>query len=294
MVAAHQAWFANRCELSQSDWKPSFNLAKEAAKGQLVALSLECLKPKGFEPPDREFDDYTRARNLVLAGVLAITDLVHSDRKIDDAGRITQRLEMLLKNERVFAWGESAVPALIAIQWYAEKDAMSADAIPALKAVILAICERNQIHSEDERFPPPQVSPDEVLAKLFQEELPKTPNRRSPDTWSLEALIDFFARRNHRDFLAGIWREVSRLDMISFEPQPVVDGLLWQASEGHEAVRKLEMEQSWKVLVEAARENRSRALPEILQEDRDFALMFFLAYPHRLSRGLLGLLDQHG
>ena len=294
MVAAHQAWFANRCELSQSDWKPSFNLAKEAAKGQLVALSLECLKPKGFEPPDREFDDYTRARNLVLAGVLAITDLVHSDRKIDDAGRITQRLEMLLKNERVFAWGESAVPALIAIQWYAEKDAMSVDAIPALKAVILAICERNQIHSEDERFPPPQVSPDEVLAKLFQEELPKTPNRRSPDTWSLEALIDFFARRNHRDFLAGIWREVSRLDMISFEPQPVVDGLLWQASEGHEAVRKLEMEQSWKVLVEAARENRSRALPEILQEDRDFALMFFLAYPHRLSRGLLGLLDQHG
>ena len=292
MVAAHQAWFASRSELPESDWKPSFNLAKEAAKERLVALSAECLKPKAFIPHDTEFDDYTRTRNLILAGVLAAIDLIHLEQRIDGEDGAKQRLEMLLKNGRLLAWGEGAVPHLIAIQWYEEKREMLVDALPGLKSVISTICERNHTRSEDECFPPPLVSPDEVLASLFKDEPPKTPNRRCPGTWSLEALIDFLARRNHRDFLTGVWPEISRLDMMSFQPQPAIDGLLWESPEGHEAVRKTEMTQSWRVLVEAAREDRSELLSKILRDDRDFALMFLLAYPHRLSRALIGFLDQ--
>lgn len=292
MVAANQAWFANKVELPESDWRPSFNLAKEAAKERLVALSTECLTPKAFAPQETEFDDYTRTRNLILASVLAATDLLGLGARIEDKEEAKRRLEMLLADGRLFAWGESAVPHLLAIQWYAEKQAMPLDALPSLKSVISTICERNHIRSEDECFPPPMVSPDEVLADLFSTDAPKEPNRRCPGTWSLEALIDFLARRNHRDFLTGVWREISHLDLVSFQPRSAIDGLLWQSSEGHEAVRKPAMEQSWSVLVEGAREDRSEALPEILREDREFALMFLLAYPHRLSRGLIGFLDQ--
>jgi hypothetical protein len=290
MVAAHQAWFAKNSKMPESDWKPSFDLAKDASKECLVALSNECLKPRAFVPLENEFDDYTRARNLILAGVLCITHLIGLAQRIDqDVAK--KRLEMLVENERLFPWGEGAVPHLLAIQWYAEGRALPVDAIPLLMSVISSLCERNNKRSEDEHFPPPLVSPDEVLAQLFSNEIPKEPNRRSPGTWSLESLVDFFARRNHRRFLSDAWSLLSRLDLMSFQPQPAIDGLLWQSPEGHEAVRQLDMEQSWSVLVERARKDRSQILPEILREDHDFALMFLLAYPHRLSRSLIGLLD---
>jgi hypothetical protein len=184
-----------------------------------------------------------------------------------------------------------AVPLVLAIQWYCEKRAMTINALPVLQSIISALCERNHPRSDDECFPPPLLSADDVMADLFRSESPAEPNRRAPGTWSLQALINFLARRDQRAFLESSWRRISRLDMLSFQPEPIVDGLLWACPHGHEAVRKPDMTQSWKVLKDDAEADRSAMLPTILETDGDFALMFFLAYPHRLSPALLGVLD---
>jgi hypothetical protein len=291
MVAAHQAWYASRAGIPERAWKPSFRLAKEAAIERLFALSAECLAPNAFLPSENEFDDYTRSRNLVLSAVLAVTGLLAPNQVTGDIERVKQRLEMLLRNERLYVWGESAVPHVIAVQWYAETQTMTVDTMPLLQAFISELCERNYSRSEEEFVPPQLVSADDALTELFRDEPSKELNRRCPGTWSLEAIVYLLARRQRRDLLSKAWPGISRLDTMSFQPEPAVDGLLWQCPTGREAERNPDMTQSWVKLVEKAWEDRSGALPQILREDRDFALMFFLAYPHRLSPGLVGLLD---
>jgi hypothetical protein len=252
-----------------------------------MALSTECLAPNGFVPQDNEIDDYTRARNLILAGVLSAVGLIDPEQTIEAAKQTRQRLEVLLLKDRLFAWGESAVPHLLAIQWFAERQQMTVNALPAIESVISALCERNHIRSEDECFSPPLVSADDVLAELFSSESPKKTNRRAPGSWSLEALVEFFARRDQRTPLERAWRKISRLEMISFQPEPVIDGFLWKSPHGHEAARKPEITQSWELLKNKASGDPTQTVPQMLTKDLDFALMFLLAYPHRLSPGWL-------
>jgi hypothetical protein len=291
MIAAHQAWFAEKTGLPSRQWVPSFTLAKEAAQECLIELCTECLASNGFLPPEIEFDDYACARNLVLASALAVTDLNGLHAKVIGAESAQQRLESLLSKRRLFSWGESAIPHLLAIQWYCEKRNLEIDTFPELESVIAELCDRNHPRAEDVAFAPPLLSADDVMADLFRTDPTQPPNRRAPGTWTLEALMEFFARRNHREFLDKSWRKISRLDLLLFQPESTFDLLVWECAEGHESVRKPEMKQSWSALRNEAMRDRSQTLPRILQTDSNFGLMFLLTYPHRLSAALVRTLD---
>ena len=293
MIASYQAWFAVRSELPTKCWREGFDLSIKAAKESLRSLSNECLMADGFRPRGIEFDDYTRARNLILGSVLAACHLVDANSSPDDTDQRKTRLKMLIEQNRLFVWGESAVPHILSIQWFWENQQPPMSASPLIEGIVVALCERNHADADDIPFPPPRVSADEILAELFNAEKPMEKNRRSPDPWTLEALIHFIARRNGRPFLSNNWRAISKLDMVSFQPSPKVDGLLWDAPEGHEADRKPEKEQSWAKLRETAAEDRANELPDVLREHPEYALMYFLAYPHRISPALVGFLDRH-
>ncbi len=293
MIASYQAWFAERSELPTKCWREGFDLSLKAATECLRSLSNECLAADGFRPQGIEFDDYTRSRNLIQGSVLAASYLVGANCSPDDTDQSKTRLKMLIEQNRMFTWGESALPHILSIQWFGENQQPPMSALPLIQEVVVALCERNHVDSDDIPFPPPRVSADEILAELFSAEKPKEKSRRSPDPWSLEVLIHFIARRNGRLFLSNNWRAISKLDMVSFQPLPKVDGLLWDASDGHEAGRKPEKEQSWTKLRDTAMENRANELPDVLRENPEFALMYFLAYPHRISPALVGFLDRH-
>jgi hypothetical protein len=270
---------------------PSFTLAKEAAQERLVTLASESLASKGFMPQEVEFDDYTRARNLVLASAIAASDLFGRESSVGGGETPQERIEILLSKNRLFAWGESAVPHLLTVQWYCEKRTLKTDALQELESVISELCERNHPRSEDIHLAPPLKSADDVMTDLFTGDPLPVANRRAPGAWSLQALMEFLARRNRRTFLQTMWPAISRLDMLSFEPQSVIDGLTWECTQGHESVRKPNMEQSWKALVAEAVKDRAEILPNVLRSDRAFALMFLLTYPHRLSAALVRRLE---
>lgn len=292
MIAAHTAWFASRTELSPARWEPSFNLAKSAAIERLIDLSREALAVRALAPKDWEFDDYTRSRNLIVASVVATTCLLGESGRLGGTDAANPVIGMLLRENRLFWWGESAVPHILALQWYAENHGVNESAIRIVEEVVQVLCERNHSRSEDEVFAPPNVSGDEILAKLFSHDAQPDQQRRGRATWSLETLIQFLTRRNDRQFLADNWSAITKLEMVAFLPDAVEDILVWQCDVGREVQTLPDKPQSWKALVQQAQEDRSSVLPRVLVNDPDFALMFLLTYPHRLMPPLVERLDR--
>jgi hypothetical protein len=95
-----------------------------------------------------------------------------------------------------------------------------------------------------------------------------------------------------RQALKARWWDITRVDMASFRPNRIADALLWKFESGEEMFRLPGKPQSWRELTAAARIIDLAALPAVLREDPDFALMFMLAYPHRASTTLVKALDK--
>jgi hypothetical protein len=94
-----------------------------------------------------------------------------------------------------------------------------------------------------------------------------------------------------RQALKARWYDISHVELASFRPQRAADAFLWVCDSGEEMQRLPGKPQSWRDLRNAARTNDLTALPKVLREDPEFALMFVLACPHRSSTVLVKALD---
>lgn len=291
MIAAHLAWFAAKAGLSKKTWLNSFNLAKQAAIEQMIALSTEALKERALTPSDWEFDDYTRCRNLTVSAVLSATCLLGKADRIGGVETANLLVKRLAQDGRLICWGEGAVSALTVVLWHMELGEKQPSALSYIHSTIDALCERNHLHSEDERLEPPHIQVDEILERLLSHEQKPDTNRRGRASWTLESLLYLLTRRSQRDFLSSRWAGISKLEMISFLPDDAEDMLIWQCDKGHELQRHPERTQSWTKLVEEAESSRAGQLPSCITEDLEFALMFLLTYPHRFCPALVQLLD---
>jgi hypothetical protein len=70
------------------------------------------------------------------------------------------------------------------------------------------------------------------------------------------------------------------------------DLLLWRDAEGQEISQRFNHPQKWSELVDSAWEDQRDRIPDILQADLPFALMFLLAFPHRAVGSLIKFLDE--
>ena len=291
LIGSHVAWFAAKAGLSKSKWRSSFDLAKLSAVASLINLSKEALAPGALSPADWEFDDYTRSRNLVVASALAASCLIGKSNRLGGSEVVNLLLGRLVRDNRLFSWGESAVPHILAVQWHTEMHQPGRSAIRQICEIVRALCERNHLYSDDEGFAAPYVSADEILARLFSHNPQPDQQKRGRACWSLEALVQFLARRDCRQFLEEKWPEISKLEMISFFPQAPEDILIWQCDQGREVGTLPEQTQSWAALRQKAKTDKSYELPQVLLEDPCFALMFMLTCPHRVSASLVQFLD---
>jgi hypothetical protein len=161
-----------------------------------------------------------------------------------------------------------------------------------LLKVLTMITTRNRKQSGDP-LPGPEVLPDEVLSKCLEKIRHPEPRRgrRAPVSWGLESLIHLLALRMRRQALKARWYEISHVEMASFQPHRAADALLWVCEDGEEIERLPGKPQSWRDLTLAAKSNDLTALPASIKEDPDFALMYCLVYPHRVSTVLVKALD---
>lgn len=296
IVAAHQARAAELHALPSAVWKGSFDVAKRAAMTALEQLSMETLQPNSLRPGGFELDDYTCIRNTTAASAVAAFNLIQGRIGIcapsqESAAALVARLE---REERFLFWGESASPHFLAIIWFLERVGAADKARDVILRLIGALAARNAKLSDDP-LDGPDVSPDEVLARLFRlprEKEQSRRGRRAVASWSIEFFIHLAARRGLRDGLAEQWARITRVDMASFLVRRSSDLLLWDGAEGEEATRIAGKPQRWSELLANANSRDFASLPITLQENPDFALIFALAYPHRNSLPLVKALDE--
>jgi hypothetical protein len=66
----------------------------------------------------------------------------------------------------------------------------------------------------------------------------------------------------------------------------------WGHERGGNQSRKFSAPQSWQELLAHSREDESDNLPSVLKDDTDFAILFILCFPHRLTRALAKHLEE--
>jgi hypothetical protein len=294
LTAAHQAWAAETYDLPSAAWESSFALTKAAAAASLKRLCEETLAERGLLPQGTELDEYTRARNTIAASAVAAWHLIQLRHNFRPATTdlAVSLVDRLVRKERLWFWGESAIPNILAVAWLLDRSGQTLLGERVLLEIIGGLAKRNQQLSAN-AFPSPHESPDDVLTGMFQQFPPKQrkPTQIAPASWSIEPLIHLLARRLRRQALASQWSEITRVDMATFSPARSADMLLWRCRTGEEATRLAGKPQSWRDLLVASRTNQLSELPSILRNDPDFSLMFMLSYPHRANRTLVKALD---
>jgi hypothetical protein len=293
ICAAQIAWTGESREVDSNFWRKSLSLARSGSLGALRALSAEVLSQDGFVVRGREIDDYTRVRNTIAIAAtacwqLVATELEHSSKTLQQAlGQTTD----LIHRGRLFVWSEGAFSCFLQLLWLLEKGGKLPEANSLLLELIEAVALQNCIDSE-EPLADPYASPDECLVALLAGATgERGASGRAVNSYTLFSLVLLAVRRGLRAQLEKLWPQISRVTLKWFEPTRPVDNLLWHCPDGKECTGAFAQPQSWKELREIALRDRKNLLPETIKEDTDFAIMFLLAFPHRIAPAIVKYVD---
>jgi len=293
ITAAHIAWAGAETKLSESDWKPNFRLAVDTAREALRSLADEAFEPNALNPKTFcELDEITRSRNTICAGAMAINTLL-SRRNQDQwnyENLASNKLEELFSGERLLIWGESAVPFFLAIMWALDEFRGDQFSDRVLFATLAAVVNRNVGYLKP-KLPLPYDSADDANAKLFRRvfKMEKAMELQASVSSTLESLVTIIARRMWRSSLTMFWSPITKIDLNKLVPDKPHDILLWYwgYKRGINQARKYPPTQSWRELLVESRRNEDDALPNVIKTEFDFALLFLLCFPHRLSKQLV-------
>ena len=294
ITAAHQAWAADVYQLPKKSWKASFDLTREAAFAALERLSAEALETNALMPHEPELDDYTRVRNTIAASAFLAFHLIK--RRLGETPSSLDRavfvIRKLTAEGRFWFWGESALPSFLSIFWMLEHYGQSWIGENVLLSVVNLLTVHNHKLSSHPLKGPEEL-PDDVLSSILKKWRYPKPRRgrRAPVSWSLESLLHLLVVRMRRQALKTLWYDITKVDMASFRPSRTADTLLWHCDSGEEMERLPGKPQSWGELATASKAFDLTQLPPILNSDPDFALMFLLVYPHRVSANFVKALD---
>jgi hypothetical protein len=298
ITAAQIAWSADTARVPRKAWHPTFRLAVDAALCSLGDLANEALQPNALGPRGFELDELTRSRCTICAGAMAGKILIelHHRRQWPQEGLAKETLERLFIERRLVVWGESAIPFFLAAMW--ALDNLRGDQFSdTILFVALSLVVRQNCRLSAPKLPPPYDSADEANAKalrrLFENE--KAMETQATASYTLEPLVTIAARRLWRNLLAGLWSPITKIDLVRLVPDDPNDLLLW--SWGHERgsnqTRLFPAPQSWRELLLESRRDESGALPEAIKQEFDFAVLFLLCFPHRLTNALVKYFEAH-
>jgi hypothetical protein len=295
MTAAHQAWAAEIHQVPPKTWQASFMLSRAAALASLEKLAAETLTPHALRPTEPEFDDYTKMRNTIAISAVAAWHLINrrSGKNLQSLDQAVPLVLQLVQKNRLWFWGESALPNFLSIFWFLEHYGQGWLGEEVILQIVTLLTKFNNTLSD---FPleGPEKLPDDVFSSLVKKLRYPEPRRgrRAPVSWSLEPLVHLLAIRMRRQALQVRWHDITNVETANFVPDRVADTLLWHCENGEEMERLLGKPQGWRALTKAAKSYDLAKLPPVLATDPDFALMFLLAFPHRVSANLVKSIDQ--
>jgi hypothetical protein len=290
LTAAHLSWAAERNGHQQAGWTESFALAKDAAVTALSALATECATDFAFMPRGMELDEYTCLRNTVAVGAWSAKCLINESET--SRRRCVEQIECFATEGRLWFWGESAFPTLLAVVWLLEREGR----LKLARELLLGFAAELAANQHPDTLNPmtdPYVSADDALKKAIEARTDPQKKRRNPvQSYTLLPLTLLMVRRNMRKELEELWPQLSLVTATFFGPDKSWGYLEWHCNEGHERDQTFAQPQSWKQLVELATTPAIERLPMTLRNDWQFGLMFLLAVPHRINWSIIGNVDQ--
>lgn len=277
----------------KTGWKESFDLAFGEAISNLQRLKEEALGRTDFLEGNLMGDGgiMYRGRVTIVLGALAVLELhLLSEGSSDE---VDKRVVGLIANNlnKLWLWGDSAVPYLLNITWMLEKAGHCIEAVGILKILLSSILKSNaKEHGECDPLPSPYYTIFQVLETNY-ELADEAIDFRSfaGDSYSLEIVIQAIARRELRYLLQPNWRRATHIHVETFVPDKEEDYFMWRVDEGKNIGYFLPRTQSWRNLVE---ESRKQSHGFLLRNQKILRL-FTLIAPHRLTKETAALVDPY-
>jgi len=286
--AAQIAWAAHYAKLPRKAWYPTFRLAIDEALESLSRLADEALLPEALGPAGFEVDELTRSRCTICAGAIGAKVILARHRRASwhQEDRAKRTLADLFSKGRLVVWGESAIPFFLTTAW--ALDTLRGDQFSdgVLINVLSVVADQNSRISAP-KLPPPYDNADEANAKFLRRllENEKATETQATASYSLEPLVAIVTRRLWRNTLAALWSRITKIDTVRLVPDVPDDLLLWRwgYERGSNETRLFPAPQSWRKLLLESRRDDSESLPKVLKDEFDFAVLFTLCFPHRLT-----------
>jgi hypothetical protein len=293
VCAAQIAWAGLSGKHDNKHWIDACQIAKEGALTALKLLAKEVLSENAFQVKDRELNDYTRTRNTIALAAACCWQLI-SNRDATHRDEFQKTLELLLnylERGRLLFWGEGALSQYLIFVWVLERSGNHIPAYALLLGIISAVAERNAKNSETP-YEDPYASPDDCLLKLFGK-IGSVPSirRQAVESYSLFPLIIFAVRRNLRQELEQMWRQITDVSITWFRAEAPEDALLWRCEKGKEYSQTFAHPQSWEELKKFVTLDDRDRIPKVLQDDVELALLYILVFQHRTPLSLMKSLD---
>jgi hypothetical protein len=185
-------------------------------------------------------------------------------------------------------WGESTIPYLLCITLRLEqRDALRAENL--LLVALQYIVTVNGGH-DGRGVADPYHGPEECVrfALGFEDE---NTERFHGQSYTAATLIDYLARRLRRQSLAAIWHQITEIALAQAQPPDEGEWFRWQTEKVELTERLPARPQSWAILLDAALQRDTAAVPKLLKQHPWFLPYFMLVYPHRLQPNLLKTLE---
>ena len=198
---------------------------------------------------------------------------------------------------KLWLWGDSAVPYLLNIAWMLEKASHSAKAQGIFGSLFTSILqsntgERMNKGEDEETFPlsSPYYSLSQILETMygFADDAIDLESFAG-ESYSLEVVIQAIARRELRHLLDPNWKKATHIHVHGFVPDRIEDYLSLRVPEGKNTSYFLPQKQSWRSLVE---ESRKRS-DGFLFSNRKILRLFTLIAPHRMTKETAVLVDPY-
>jgi len=158
-----------------------------------------------------------------------------------------RRQGLVFPVKRIRVWGESAVPYIVLAAMELEQHGAHSRSEQLITQLVKTVLDLNG--SKGRGLPNPYYEPEAAL-RLLSGMDSTNPEIFSGHSYTLEALVEFLARRLLRSTLARLWEKITRVHFTSFRPDDDGEWFRWKAERGSLDTRMPNTPQSWSALLD--------------------------------------------
>ena len=284
--------FAAVRTLDTQIWLGSYELALEAARVALAAMSKEAAHGEDLVVPDLIDGLIYPSRSLLVSGFLGAYFL--SERTLGDVDEsVTERVRTILTREvsHVKIVGESDVPAFMITACVLGQLGQIQTAEGMMLSLVRTLSKLNQRHS-DKALADPYHDTEQVLLQQIGADSDLEGEKFDGRPYMLHVAIEWLARRLWRQHLAMMWSDITRVEFFEFQPSSPDQYLAVRDDAGELKMRFAGQPQSWAKLLEQSETLDRNRLPEILWARREMIPYLPLLFPYRLTATLGHAIDR--